>query len=72
MAPTDRTKLLILATILVWIAYDIFTLERSGVETTISRVILGWHEGHPWVSFVAGVLVGHFFFPQPTPPKGLL
>jgi hypothetical protein len=62
------THVFILASVVLWAAFDLIALATGGVGSTISRVILAWHWRYPWVSFVVGILIGHLFFPQPRPP----
>jgi hypothetical protein len=62
------THVFILSTLVAWAVFDLFALALGGVGATISRSILAWHWRYPWVSFAAGLLIGHLFFPQPRPP----
>ena len=69
MSPRDRTQILVLATIAIWIIYDLATVGTYGVDPTISRVVLRWHQDHPWVAFGLGVLTGHWLLYQRVPTK---
>lgn len=61
------TKLIVLGVIALLILYDIVVYAAWGVHATISRVILHWASDIPIVVMIPGVLVGHFFWPQPRP-----
>jgi hypothetical protein len=67
MTPIERTRLLILTTIAIWVGFDLFTVQTAGVVSTISRVILAWSNRYPWVLLSTGILIGHLFFAQPSP-----
>jgi hypothetical protein len=63
------TKLLICACVAVLIVYDIFVYMHSGVDATISRVVLRWSRQWPVLPFSTGVVCGHLFWPQKQDPK---
>lgn len=64
MTTYEITELLIIATILIWIGWDIYAYKRGGVEATESRVIYRWARRYPGFVFAVGCLMGHFFLAQ--------
>ncbi len=46
-------------------AIDLCLLATRGPEATFSAAILAGSRAYPIVPFLAGVLAGHLFFPQP-------
>jgi hypothetical protein len=56
------TQILILATVVVWILYDIFAFLHWGNPSTISAVSIRYVTYVPGIAFAFGVLVGHIFF----------
>lgn len=63
------TKTFIIATVAIWIIYDLYALYRSKkTEYTISYVIGGWGKKYPGIQMLVllalGILIGHFFWPQ--------
>lgn len=54
------TAVLILATILIWIAWDIYADVTAGYDATETAAIRGWSKV-PFVPLVAGILIGHLF-----------
>lgn len=72
------TRLLILLTPLLWIAWDCYTYATAGNASTESATIFRYSSHVPGLAFLAGVLCGHFFFQmheptayptEPTEPK---
>lgn len=53
------------------IIYDIVIYAVGGVDATISRLLLGWATDIPIIVLIPGVLIGHWFWPQPRPKKAL-
>lgn len=68
MSTYEVTELLILATIAVWVLWDVIALKRGGVEATESRIIYRWASRYPGFVFAVGCLMGHFFFVQRVCP----
>lgn len=73
MDPVLRTKILIVANIVIAILYDILTYKIDGNEATISRVTLHFASKYPILGvpliggvllLLSGILIGHLFFPQ--------
>lgn len=58
------TKIIVLSTVGAIIVYDIIAFATGGVDSTISRVVLGWSRENPFAPFAAGVVCGHLFWPQ--------
>lgn len=58
------TMILILATIFIWIGYDIWVYIEAGNAATISMTMFRWAYHAPGVAFLFGILFGHLFFPQ--------
>lgn len=70
MTLSDWTKIIILATGVIWIAWDIFVYRKQGNLPTESWTIKKWSYYMPGIAFLLGILMGHFFFTF-TPPQGL-
>jgi hypothetical protein len=64
VSPTirDITQLFILTTVIIWIGYDIYVYLTFGNPATESATIAVDAYYHPWIPFLAGILVGHLFF----------
>lgn len=60
----SATKLVIVVTIALLIAWDIFVAAEPQDGDTISELVLGFALKHPVIPFAFGVLMGHFFWPQ--------
>lgn len=58
----DLTGILILATIVAALAYDLYAYRRSGGQATISNWVREMSRDWPIIPFLAGVLAGHLFF----------
>jgi hypothetical protein len=58
----NATKIIVLGVFIGLIVYDIFAFLLSD-NATISVIITDWSYYTPWVPFVAGVLMGHWFWP---------
>jgi hypothetical protein len=70
MSAQDITQLIILATFVVWIGWDIYAYLKKGDLPTESWTIWKWSYRIPAIAFAFGVLMGHFFF-QMAPPEKL-
>jgi hypothetical protein len=46
-------------------AYDLLAVFSSGAWVTVSEVIVQWSAQYPLVPLLAGVVIGHLFFPIP-------
>jgi hypothetical protein len=61
------TRIIILSTVVLWIAYDIFVYLIYGNPATESAVIATISFYHPYIPFLAGLLCGHLFFDMREP-----
>lgn len=61
------TQWLIIATVAIWIGWDLFVYYHIGNPATESAVIVRWSWYHPYIPFLVGVLVGHLFFDMREP-----
>lgn len=64
MTAKNKTQILIALTVLIWIAWDIWTYFHNGNPSTESATLYKWSYRVPGVSFLLGLLMGHLFFPQ--------
>lgn len=60
----DITGWIIVAAVVILIAYDVVAVVLWGEPATISAVTRDTVLGHPVVAFAAGLLCGHLFWPQ--------
>ena len=60
------TLWVILGAAVVLIVWDIVAYYLGGIDATESRVIRDWSMHDPIIACAAGVLIGHFFWPQPS------
>ena len=60
--PTVTIMTLLLALVAL-LGYDLFAVYRFGYEGTISLVVFTMAKSFPIIPFLAGVVVGHLFFP---------
>lgn len=60
----DGTSALIIATIIVWIVYDIYAYAKGGYDNTESAHIKVVTLAHPFLLFLAGFVCGHLFWPN--------
>ena len=58
-----KTAWVIAGAIAGLIAWDLYAL-KSPEHKTISKVMLHESSDHPTISFLMGMLMGHFFWPQ--------
>lgn len=63
------STIIMVLTVAILIAIDIILLLTGGVEATFSRVILESSKKHPIISVAIGILIGHWFWPQPSNGK---
>jgi hypothetical protein len=66
MTYVKYTRLLILATVLIWIGFDVWVIVKGGTEASISHQITTWSYDYPTFTFAVGYLMGHLFFPLRT------
>ena len=67
MTPSDCTKIIILATAVLWIAWDIYVYRKQGNLPTESWTLKKWSYYMPGIAFLFGVLMGHMFFTFQAP-----
>ena len=60
--PTVTIMTLLFALVALF-GYDLFAVYRFGYEGTISLVVFTMAKSFPIIPFLAGVVVGHLFFP---------
>lgn len=58
----SMTEGFLIAVVVVVLAYDLFALQRWGIEATVSRVITDWSRRHPVIPFLLGLVAGHWFW----------
>jgi hypothetical protein len=63
------TQILILATLLIWIAYDVWVYFKKGNAETESATIFKWSYRIRAIVFIIGVLAGHFIFGMHMPTE---
>ncbi len=63
-ATKSSTRILILATAIIWIAYDIFAAYTGGGEVTESWNLYEMVARYPSLGVAIGILIGHLFFSQ--------
>lgn len=57
------TRMVLLLTLICLLGYDLFAVYSFGYEGTISLVVFTMAKAYPIIPFLAGVVVGHLFFP---------
>ena len=57
------TLMVLLLTLICLLGYDLFAVYRFGYEGTISLVVFTMAKAYPIIPFLAGIIVGHLFFP---------
>lgn len=59
----------VLGLLVLWdVAVVIYRAVTKKPEPTVSMVARNFAAAHPWVLLAAGILMGHFFWPQPPAP----
>ena len=61
------TEILILATVGVWIVWDVYAYATTGNIATESWILKKWSYYVPGVACLIGILIGHFFFTFSNP-----
>lgn len=64
MKLTTITRIIILATALAWIGWDVYAYIHGGVQATESYTFYELSFHYPGIAFLGGLLCGHLFFPQ--------
>ena len=57
------TRMVLLMTLIGLLGYDLFAVYQFGYDGTISLVVFTMAKAYPIIPFLAGVVVGHLFFP---------
>ena len=58
------TSVFLIATVAIWIAFDVWIYFRSGYNETISAKIYFAGIKYPFIPLAVGCLLGHFFWPM--------
>lgn len=66
MNPTEVLLVLLVGTVVVWLAVDVFMLKRGGMDATLSVSMYKLAKAWPIIPLLIGMLMGHFFFPIVT------
>ena len=57
----NNTRIFIFGSMLIALVYDLYAVWFGGSDASVSQVIADTAGNHPFVSFMCGVLVCHFF-----------
>ena len=60
----ELTRWILISVAILFIIWDIIVVLTAGVDSTISKIILGVACKYPIFPFSFGVLMGHLFWPQ--------
>jgi len=63
------TQVVVIATTVLWIGWDVVAYLWGGNESTISRVITDASRDWPIIPLLTGIVLGHLFFSQTLPPR---
>ena len=69
MTARTVTKILILITLAIWIAWDVYVYVEHGALSTISDVVLRASQHSPALLVVIGILIGHLIYEQKAVTK---
>ncbi len=58
----NLTGWILIASAIILITYDVFTLFTKGRVKTISFTVYAWAKLYPIVPFTLGVIAGHLFW----------
>jgi hypothetical protein len=58
------TQILLVATVVIWVAYDVFAAIRWGAMQTISVVLWQLAQKYPVIPLAVGALIGHLWIPM--------
>ena len=61
--PGTKTKFVLLASLVSLLAYDLYAVYAHGFDATVSVVVFTLAKAAPIIPFLAGVVVGHLFWP---------
>lgn len=60
----DRTGLVVMTTLVLLLGWELWTVANSVPADTISENVWRATEGRPFIPFLTGFLMGHFFWPK--------
>lgn len=69
MSAESITQIILLATPVVWLAWDIYVFFRDGNQWTESANIWKWAVRLPGIALLVGILIGHLFFQMHMPTE---
>lgn len=55
------TQIVIALTVLLPLIYDVYAVLKGGLHNTISWQVVQLSKIYPFIPFVIGILMGHFF-----------
>jgi hypothetical protein len=58
----NRTVIFIIVIIAAIASYDVLTISKGGIETSISHTMIVWAYKYPIFTFLMGVTMGHLFW----------
>lgn len=61
--PKTQTKFALLLALVLLLSYDLFAVYAYGFDATVSVVVFTLAKAAPIIPFLAGLVVGHFFWP---------
>lgn len=64
-----NTIIFILATIISIAIYDVLTIAKGGLETSVSHTLIEWSYKYPIFTFLMGVTMGHLFWRMRDTPE---
>lgn len=59
------TTMLVPATLIIWLVYDVITIKYGGTATSISRKIRDWAHKYFQLMLILTYVLGHLLWPQP-------
>ena len=57
-----NTRLFIISIFIMIVSYDVLTIYKGGVETSISQTLIEWSYKMPSFTFAMGFIMGHLFW----------
>jgi len=63
------TSLFIIASVVIWIAYDAWAITMHGKDASISQVLIDYFYAYPIGTFLFGVVTGHLVWRMPDRKK---
>lgn len=59
------TTMVVPATLILWILYDLVAIRKGGTGSSLSRKIREWSQRYWQLTLVLFYILGHLFWPQP-------